>query len=183
MKISGESLFNDGVAVVVFITLYEIIKVGYDNASALQIGWLFLKETGGGLLFGLRFGYIGCWALIKAEQIDKYLIDIYNDKRLHPGFDNLIKAHYTDFYDTVLLAALFSLGLFFAAWRTQTPISDVQYMKAMIPHHSSAIMVSKHADIKDAEVKKLSEKIIKSQEEEIAQMEAILKKMKKYLCS
>ena len=64
-----------------------------------------------------------------------------------------------------------------AALRTQTPISDAQYMKAMIPHHSSAIMVSKHANIKDPEVKKLSEQIIKSQVEEIAQMEAILKRM------
>ena len=52
-------------------------------------------------------------------------------------------------------------------------------MKGMIPHHSSAIMTSKHANIKDPEVKKLSEEIIKSQEEEIAQMKNILKRMKK----
>ena len=64
-----------------------------------------------------------------------------------------------------------------AALRTQTPISDVQYMKAMIPHHSSAIMTSKNADIKDPEVKQLSIQIIQSQEKEIAQMETILKRM------
>jgi len=52
-------------------------------------------------------------------------------------------------------------------------------MKAMIPHHSSAIMVSKHANIKDLEVKKLSEQIIKFQEEEIAQMEAVIQRMEK----
>jgi CPA1 family monovalent cation:H+ antiporter len=73
MKISGESLFNDGVAVVVFITIYEIIKVGYDNVSALQIGWLFLKEAGGGLIFGLLLGYIGFWAL---KSIDNYVIEL-----------------------------------------------------------------------------------------------------------
>ncbi|MEJ7589427.1 MAG: sodium:proton antiporter, partial [Ferruginibacter sp.] len=73
MKISGESLFNDGVAVVVFITIYEIIKVGYDNVSALQIGWLFLKEAGGGLIFGLVLGYIGFWAL---KSIDNYVIEV-----------------------------------------------------------------------------------------------------------
>jgi len=65
-----------------------------------------------------------------------------------------------------------------AALRTQTPIGDIQYMKAMIPHHSSAIMTSKNANIKDSEVKLLSEKIIKSQEEEIKQMKEILKRMK-----
>jgi uncharacterized protein (DUF305 family) len=63
--------------------------------------------------------------------------------------------------------------------RTQTPISDVQYMKAMIPHHSSAIMTSKHANLKDAEVKKLSLGIIESQEREIKQMKEILKRMEK----
>lgn len=63
--------------------------------------------------------------------------------------------------------------------RTQTPIADVQYMKAMIPHHSSAIMVSKHADIKDPEVRELADSIIASQEREIAQMENILKRMQK----
>lgn len=71
--------------------------------------------------------------------------------------------------------------IFFAALtalRTQTPISDVQYMKAMIPHHSSAIMTSKHANIKDPEVRKLADSIIASQEREIQQMEAMLKRMK-----
>lgn len=74
-----------------------------------------------------------------------------------------------------------SLFLFIAALialRTQTPISDAQYMKAMIPHHSSAIMTSRHADIKDAEVRSLADSIISSQDREIQQMERILKRMK-----
>ncbi len=64
-----------------------------------------------------------------------------------------------------------------AALRTQTPIGDVQYMKAMIPHHSSAIMVSKNADLKDPEVRALAEGIIESQKREIAEMEAALKRL------
>lgn len=39
--------------------------------------------------------------------------------------------------------------------RTQTPIGDILYMKAMIPHHSIAILTSKRADIKDPDVRKL----------------------------
>lgn len=61
--------------------------------------------------------------------------------------------------------------------RTQTPIGDKAYMKAMMPHHSSAILTSKHAQIKDPEVRKLADQIIQSQEREIAQMEKILKRM------
>jgi uncharacterized protein (DUF305 family) len=65
------------------------------------------------------------------------------------------------------------------ALRTQTPVGDVQYMKAMIPHHSSAIMVSKHATIKDPEVKKLAEQIIASQEKEITEMNQLIEKLSK----
>jgi uncharacterized protein (DUF305 family) len=72
-------------------------------------------------------------------------------------------------------AIIFIVAL--AALRTQTPIGDVQYMKAMIPHHSSAIMTSKNANIKDPEVRRLADSIIASQEREIAQMEAILKRI------
>jgi len=62
--------------------------------------------------------------------------------------------------------------------RNQTFVSDVQYMKGMIPHHSSAIMTSKHANIKDTQVKALSDSIIKSQEEEISEMKAAIKRLK-----
>ena len=73
MKISGESLFNDGIAVVVFITIAEIINVGIENTTALQVGWLFIKEAGGGILFGVALGYIGFWAL---RSIDNYVVEV-----------------------------------------------------------------------------------------------------------
>lgn len=60
--------------------------------------------------------------------------------------------------------------------RNQTFVSDVEYMKAMIPHHSSAILTSKHASIKDPEVRDLADSIIASQEKEISEMKkAILR--------
>lgn len=77
----------------------------------------------------------------------------------------------------IIVAGIILFIVAFAALRTQTPISDVQYMKAMIPHHSSAIMTSKNANIKDPEVRRLADSIIASQEREIAQMETILKRM------
>lgn len=52
-------------------------------------------------------------------------------------------------------------------------------MKAMIPHHSSAILTSKNAEINDPEVRKLADEIIKAQEEEIAEMKALLEKLDK----
>lgn len=76
----------------------------------------------------------------------------------------------------VTALAIFSLSL--AGLRTQTPVDDEQYMKAMIPHHSSAILVSNNANLKDPEVKQLAADIIKAQEKEIAQMKTILERFK-----
>jgi len=61
--------------------------------------------------------------------------------------------------------------------RQQIPIGDVKWMKAMIPHHSIAILTSNRADIKDPEVKKLAEDIIKAQEKEIAEMKRMLDRL------
>lgn len=58
--------------------------------------------------------------------------------------------------------------------RQQTFISDVQWMKGMIPHHSSAIMVSQKAHLTDPEAIKLAEKIIEAQKREIAQMKKMI---------
>ncbi|MGK2861059.1 MAG: DUF305 domain-containing protein [Chitinophagaceae bacterium] len=74
-----------------------------------------------------------------------------------------------------------SLVLFISALtlvRTQTPIGDVLYMKAMIPHHSIAILTSKRADLKDPEVRELAGDILKTQEKEIAEMKALIHRLK-----
>jgi uncharacterized protein (DUF305 family) len=79
----------------------------------------------------------------------------------------------------IILTGVIVFILSLIGLRNQTPISDEQYMKAMIPHHSSAILVSKEANLKDPEVKKLAEQIIQSQEKEIAEMNALLQKLDK----
>ncbi len=79
----------------------------------------------------------------------------------------------------IIIGSILIFGLILAALRTQTPIGDVQYMKAMIPHHSSAIMTSENADIKDPEVRKLADGIIAAQKKEIVEMKALLIKLDK----
>ena len=61
--------------------------------------------------------------------------------------------------------------------RSQTFVGDTLWMKAMIPHHSIAIMVSKRADIKDPEVRQLADDIIEAQEREITQMKQMLARL------
>lgn len=64
----------------------------------------------------------------------------------------------------------------FALWlvRSQATVDDAEYMKAMIPHHSIAIMTSKRAQISDDRVRKLADEIIESQEREIAEMKYLV---------
>lgn len=71
LKISGESLFNDGVAVVVFISIAEVARSG--NFSVLNVGQLFLQEAVGGLAFGAIIGYVGYLAM---RSIDDYKVEV-----------------------------------------------------------------------------------------------------------
>ncbi|MCX7549944.1 DUF305 domain-containing protein [Xanthomarina sp. F2636L] len=62
--------------------------------------------------------------------------------------------------------------------RAQKPIvGDLLWLRAMIPHHSIAILTSERADIKDPEVKKLANEIIEAQRKEIEEMKAMIKRL------
>ena len=58
--------------------------------------------------------------------------------------------------------------------RTQATVGDVAYMKAMIPHHSIAIMTSRRAHIRDPRVRQLADGIVAAQEREIAEMDRLI---------
>jgi len=82
------------------------------------------------------------------------------------------KVNYSILSGAIIVFALALLGL-----RNQEPIEDISWMKAMIPHHSSAILTSSNADFKDPEVKNLADEIIKAQKKEIAEMKALIQKL------
>ena len=79
----------------------------------------------------------------------------------------------------IFAASILALGAFFLMIRQQTAIADTQFLKSMIPHHAGAILMCEKASITDAEVKKLCRGILDGQQNEIAQMKTILKRLEK----
>ncbi len=71
-KIAGESLFNDGVAVVIFITILQLAKPG-TNLDFQNVSIFFLTEAFGGLLLGVIIGYAGYKLL---ASIDNYQVEV-----------------------------------------------------------------------------------------------------------
>lgn len=71
-KIAGESLFNDGVAVVIFLILLEIAQGG-GEVGAAEIGRLFAVEAVGGAVFGFGIGFVTYWML---KTVDSYQVEV-----------------------------------------------------------------------------------------------------------
>lgn len=71
---------------------------------------------------------------------------------------------------------LFAVGIW--GVRSQQTVDQVDWMQAMIPHHSIAILTSSRADIEDPRVQKLADDIIEAQEREIEQMQDLIEELK-----
>ena len=88
-----------------------------------------------------------------------FMLNMYNNK----------KANLAIFGGSILV---FITALFLV--RSQVTVQDNAWMKAMIPHHSIAIMTSERAEIDDVRVKKLANEIIKAQRREIKEMDWLI---------
>lgn len=134
--------------IIMYLVMFEMIR-----------GW-------GEFIQNINFFYM---ALTMAMPMGALMLlmmsSMYADKRL-----NLILY--------LILAAIFILA--FAAVRTQALVGDRQFVRSMIPHHSGAILMCNEASLRDAEIRELCfgpNGIVVSQEREIAQMKAILKRL------
>lgn len=79
----------------------------------------------------------------------------------------------------ILAGSAIALVAFFLLIRQQTAVTDVQFLKSMIPHHASALLMCEKAPISDAGIKNLCKTIITGQQAEIAQMKAKLTALEK----
>ncbi len=80
----------------------------------------------------------------------------------------------------LLVYGLSVVGFAIGLWgvRSQATVDQVDWMQAMIPHHSIAILTSSRADIKDPRVRKLADDIIEAQKREIGEMQQLIEELK-----
>ena len=143
------------------------------SGSYRRLGLMML--TSFVVMYGLMF--------INADQLDHIMLSYtrtYTAICMIAAMAVIMMLYMLSMYKNKILNAVILIGsavVFFgvlAMLRNQTAISDVQWMHGMIPHHSSAIMTSQQADLKDPEAIKLAREIIEAQKREIAQMKKIL---------
>ena len=134
------------------IATSTVVMLGLMYLNTYQLDHVFFSETRTymALVMGASMAVI----------MLAFMVNMYTNRRVNIGI-------------FVGSAIVFSLALWLV--RSQATIEDVSYMKAMIPHHSIAILTSERAHISDPRVRKLADQIIESQRKEILEMKALIK--------
>jgi len=119
--------------------------------NTYQLSHVWFSQT---RLF-MTFIMAGCMALVMLF----FMRHMYKDRKANLAI-------------VISSVALMGLGLWLV--RSQATVGDIAWMKAMIPHHSIAILTSERADITDPRAKKLADEIIETQRREIGEMESLI---------
>ncbi|WP_122647109.1 DUF305 domain-containing protein [Enterococcus mediterraneensis] len=145
---------NKYVKFLVMILVSTIVMFGMMYLNVFSIDHIFFSQTR--IYMALMMG--AAMAIIMLL----FMWKMYENKKANIGI-------------LVVSALIFCLSLFLV--RSQATIKDTDWMKAMIPHHSIAVLTSNRANLEDPEVKELAEEIIDAQEREIQQMKEMIKRL------
>ncbi len=146
MKSGGYAKFG------AMIASSTIVMFGLMYLNTYQLDHVFFSETRAYMAI-----YMGA---VMAIIMLLFMLNMYSNWRINVGI-------------LVGSVVLFALALWLV--RSQETIEDVSWMKAMIPHHSIAILTSERANITDPRVRKLADDIIEAQRREIDEMKNLIK--------
>lgn len=133
------------------IAASTVVMFGLMYLNTYAIDHVFFSQT--------RMWMAFVMGAVMAALMLAFMMKMYPDKRSNAGI-------------FVGSALIFVVALWLV--RSQQTVDDVSYMKAMIPHHSIAIMTSERAHIRDPRVRKLADGIIEAQVKEIAEMKQLI---------
>lgn len=133
------------------IATSTLLMYGLMYLNTLQLDHVFFSETRAymALLMGASMAVV----------MMGYMFSMYVNKTVNIAV-------------VVMSAAVFAVSLWLV--RSQATIEQVSWMRAMIPHHSIAILTSERATITDPRAQKLAQQIIESQRKEIAEMKMLI---------
>jgi hypothetical protein len=127
------------------------VMLGLMYLHTYQLDHIFWSET--------RFFMALIMGAAMAVVMLSFMLNMYTDTRVNAG---------------IYIGALLLFGVALYLVRSQVTVDDTSYMRAMIPHHSIAVLTSERAQITDPRVRKLADEIIEAQRREIAEMKALI---------
>lgn len=149
----------------------KIMGMGYGRFAAMI-------ATSTLVMFGLMYLNTYAWSHIEYSQTRMWMAVVMGATMAVIMLGFMWSMYKNRSVNLAILAGsvvAFALALWLV--RSQETVSDVSYIKAMIPHHSIAIMTSERAHIKDPEVRKLADGIIDAQVREITEMKRLIARL------
>ena len=130
------------------------------GAIIMYLGMFAMIWSAGEFIQNINFVYMALimWAPMSAVML-------WTMRDMYPNRQRNLALH-------IVFTLVFALSLW--GMRDQVLVGDRQFLRSMIPHHSGAILMCERSNISDPEVKGLCDGIVRSQQQEIAQMKAIL---------
>lgn len=137
---------------ILMIAVASILMFGLMYLNSYQLSHVWFSQT---RLF-MTFIMAGSMALVMLF----FMRHMYKNKKANVA---------------IVIGGIALMGLGFWLVRSQVTVGNVAWMKAMIPHHSIAILTSERANISDPRVRKLADEIIEAQRREIGEMEVLIR--------
>lgn len=136
------------------IATSTLIMYGLMYLNTYQVSHIFFSETRAymAILMGATMAIV----------MLAFMQGMYKNKKLNTA---------------IFIGSFLVFGLSLWLVRSQVTVDQVSWMKAMIPHHSIAILTSERAEITDPRVRELADEIIEAQKREIAEMKALIEEL------